>query len=425
MAQCISIFRAPCRSFLPGLLLGLLAVTATLSSAQEADTASGPDAAAEARKGPPPTPVRVATVVEETMSPRKKVFGELRPSRFTVVAAEEGGIVRELLVREGDVVAAGETVARLDAARLTLAIASNAASVQAARATVGEREAIRRRAERDLDLLRRASAQGGTNPRELSDAESTLAVTAAQLAQAHAEIAVIEQEGALLSRRLADLEVRAPFAGVVTKKHAEAGAWIADGGPVVDIADTMLLEGWFDVPQELFEPARALVSKLDAAGTAPAAKGDGSRDSTPLSALEIRTTLGAVVRTNRVRIVPAIDERSRTFHAIALIDNRDGRLAAGLALNAYIPEGAPRVYQLVPKDAIVYQGVSTLVYGIESGSAVMVPVTVLFPIGDRVAVTAAIPLAGRTVVVEGNERLMPGATVLATPAATPAAEVAR
>ena len=55
----------------------------------------------------------------------------------------------------------------------------------------------------------------------------------------------------------------------------------------------------------------------------------------------------------------------------------------------------------------------------------MVPVTVLFPIGDRVAVTAAIPLAGRTVVVEGNERLMPGATVLATPAATTAAEVAR
>ncbi|MCE2882370.1 MAG: efflux RND transporter periplasmic adaptor subunit [Planctomycetaceae bacterium] len=375
----------------------------------------GASAAARAQdgapQGPPPTPVRVAQVREEPLAPRRKVFGELRASRRTTLAAEENGIVRELLVRAGDTVAAGAVVARLDGSRLALEVRANAASLAAARATVAEREAAARRAARELELLGRAAAEGGTNPRELADAQSDLAVAEAQTLQAVAAVGVIEEQGAMLAKRVADLEVRAPFAGVATIRHTEIGAWVAEGGAVIDLADTATLEGWFDIPQELFEAAQAL---------AQAGAASGER----LRAIEIRTTLGARIAADAVRVVPEIEPRSRTFHAIAVVANADGKLAAGLAMNAFVPQGAPSPWTIVPKDALVYQGVNASVYMVVDGKAVPVGVRVAFPIGDEVAVEPGALPAGAQVVVEGNERLMPGATV-APIASAPASTEAR
>ena len=368
-------------------------------------------------QGPPPTPVKVVEAREERLAPRRKVFGELRAVRRTTVAAEEGGIVREFRVSEGSRVRAGEPVARLDGARIDLELRVLEANTAVARATLAERELGVRRAERDLDLLRRAAAQGGTNPREIADAESDLAVAAAQVVQAEASIAVLEEQAALLAERRRDLEITAPFDGVVTKRHAEAGAWIAEGGAVVEIVDSDHLEAWFDVPQEMFAAAQQLASSS-------ASSSDGG--SPALSALEIEATTGVRVAPTALRILPEIDAKSRTFHAIAAVREDHENLAAGLALNAYVPQGAPAVWTLVPKDALVYQGVNTTVFVVRGGVAVPTPVRVAFPIGEEVAIEPGVVAAGSLVVVEGNERLIPGSAVAPIAAkSAPAAEVAR
>jgi RND family efflux transporter MFP subunit len=297
-----------------------------------------------------------------------------------------------VLVVEGDAVEAGTVLIELDDARLRLELAANGAALAAARATVAEREAIAAREARNLDLHQRAATQGGTNPREMSDAESDRATAEAQASQARAAVEVIEEQGALLARRIADLSVRAPFDGRVIRRHAEKGAWVASGGAVLDLADTQLLEGWFDLPQELFAQAAALAKSSGGAA---------------VDAVEIRTSNGDAVRGASLRVVPDIDERSRTFHAIVVIPNDSGVLAPGLALTAFVPQGAPQKWTLVPKDAIVYQGTNATVYMVQNGTAVPVQVRVAFPVGDRVALDgAAIPL-GAQVVTEGNERLMP------------------
>ncbi|MFZ9880747.1 MAG: efflux RND transporter periplasmic adaptor subunit, partial [Phycisphaerales bacterium] len=190
-----------------------------------------------------------------------------------------------------------------------------------------------------------------------------------------------------------------------TIRHAEIGAWVAEGGAVIDLADTATLEGWFDIPQELFEAAQALVQPGAASGER-------------LRAIEIRTTLGARIAAEAVRVVPEIDPRSRTFHAIAVVANADGNLAAGLALNAFVPQGAPSPWTIVPKDALVYQGVNASVYMVVDGKAIPVAVRVAFPIGDEVAVEPGVLPVGAQVVVEGNERLMPGAAVAPVGAAS-------
>lgn len=371
-------------------------------------------------QGPPPTPVKVVEAREERLAPRRKVFGELRAVRRTTVAAEEGGIVREFRVSEGSRVRAGEPVARLDGARIDLELRVLEANTAVARAVLAERELGVRRAERDLDLLRRAAAQGGTNPREIADAESDLAVAAAQVVQAEASIAVLEEQAALLAERRRDLEITAPFDGVVTKRHAEAGAWIAEGGAVVEIVDSDHLEAWFDVPQEMFAAAQQLASS----SASSASSSDGG--SPALSALEIEATTGVRVAPTALRILPEIDAKSRTFHAIAAVREDRENLAAGLALNAYVPQGAPAVWTLVPKDALVYQGVNTTVFVVRGGVAVPTPVRVAFPIGEEVAIEPGVVAAGSLVVVEGNERLIPGSAVAPIAAkSAPAAEIAR
>lgn len=380
-------------------------------------------------KGPPPTPVKVAEARAADLSPRKKVFGELRASSRSTVAAEEGGIVREMRVAEGVRVAKGQTIARLDGARLDLELKVLEANAAVARATLAERELGRVRAERDLELIRRASAQGGSNPREIADAESDLAMAAAQVAQAKAAIAVVEEQGALLAKRRSDLEVVAPFAGVVTKKHAETGAWIAAGGAVVELLDDAHLEAWFDVPQEFLDAAERLAAEVAPEAASAGAAGAIGR---AVRALEIRTATGATVEPKSVRVLPEIDEGTRTFHAIVGVARGSGSLAAGLSLHAFIPQGPPAQWTLVPKDAIVYQGVNASVFVVRGGIAVPTPVRAAFPLGDEVALDPGAVAAGDQVVVEGNERLIPGAAVApvargAGAAAAPArsSEVAR
>jgi RND family efflux transporter MFP subunit len=336
----------------------------------------------------------VAEAKVESLAPRKKVFGELKASKRSTIAAEEGGIVREIVVREGGRVDAGAVIARLDDARVKLEIGANDAALAAARATADERGAMVVREERDLELMRKAQAQGGTNPREMSDAESALAIARAQAAQAKAALMVIEQQGALLAKRLKDLEVRAPYAGAVTKLRVDEGAWVGDGGAVVDFVGVDSFDGWFDVPQEFLGAANDLV-KQAATKTERAVP------------LEIQTTAGARIMAVGIRVVPEIDPRSRTFHAVTRIMRDDSALADGLALVAFVPQGAPQQWTLVPKDALVYQGTNAGLFVVQNGVAVPVQVRVAFPMGDMVALEAGAVAAGAQVVVEGNERLMP------------------
>jgi hypothetical protein len=348
----------------------------------------------------------------ESLAPRKKVFGEIRASRKSTIASEGAGLVREFPVNEGDRVPAGEVLARLDDTRIKLEIAVHAATLEAARATVAEREAVIAREERDLELLRRASAAGGTNPRELADAESALAVARAQATQARAAAVVIEQQGAILNDRLADLVVRAPFAGVVTMRHSEEGAWIAEGGAVVDLIATDELEAWFEVPQELYGATVALAAE----------SAKGLTREVPLS---IESATDVPVAAFGVRVVPEVDPRSRTFRAVLRVVNTKELLAPGLALTAFVPAGATAPRIVIPKDAILRGDASPFVYVVRGGVAMPVNVRIAFPLGDDVALEPGAIAAGDEVVTEGNERLMGPTPVAPVAPNAPAASTAR
>jgi hypothetical protein len=67
----------------------------------------------------------------------------------------------------------------------------------------------------------------------------------------------------------------------------------------------------------------------------------------------------------------------------------------------------------VSKDAVVRQGLNTLVYAVVDGKAVQIPVIVTSSLGDTVAVSGEDLVEGMPVVVRGNERIFPGSPVQA------------
>ena len=96
-----------------------------------------------------------------------------------------------------------------------------------------------------------------------------------------------------------------------------------------------------------------------------------------------------------------------------------------MSVTATVPTGAEADHLTVSRDAILRSATGPYLYVAAGGgdgkpaAAVMVPVEVLFSVGDRAAVRGRDLAAGALVVVEGNERLFPGAPLLPSPAAPP------
>ncbi len=377
----------PRRPLRPGLVLTLL--VPLLMPAAGAAAQDG---------GPPPTPVRVAPVVERLVQDRLSLTGEVRASLKSTVAADVEGRVLEVGVREGESVAAGAILARLDDTAPRLSLARLEARGLAAAAVTDVRQAELDRAELDLSRLEQLAADRASRPRELDDARAAVAVARARLAEAKADRQVIEAEAAIVADELADAVIRAPFDGVVIRRHTDPGRWMERGGEVVDLVARGRYQIWLDIPQRL---RPALASEDATVGV----RVDAADRSWPPA---------------RPVIVPLVDPEARTFPAYLWVDDPSGLLADGMSATGSVPAGQAARRTLVPRDALLQNAAGFYVFVVrETGqgppSAMPATVRVLFDLDELVAVSG--PLSeGDLVVVEGNERLFPMMPVTPVPA---------
>ncbi|MFQ3679796.1 MAG: efflux RND transporter periplasmic adaptor subunit [Pseudanabaenaceae cyanobacterium] len=200
----------------------------------------------------------------QTVVPRIDASGVLVPLQSVNVSPKVAGTLVELLVEQGDEVQAGQLLARMDASGLepqrerlqatvqaaTVALArlrngNRPEDIAAARARVvaaaSRRDLLQRRLERQRVLF----AQGAIAQDALEESEANLQAAAATLdeqtnllrlleqgsrpediAQAEAQLREARAQLAALEVQIADTEIRAPFAGVVTQKFASVGAFV-------------------------------------------------------------------------------------------------------------------------------------------------------------------------------------------------------
>lgn len=357
-----------CRGF---IACGSWLVLLVLWLASSISLAQGPG---KKPQGPPPTPVRVAPVVEELVSDQITLVGSTEAIARSIIAAEVSGLVEAFPVREGDFVKKGELLARLRSTDLVLRL----------KAAEAGREKVRSNllfAEKELG---RYTKLKGTN----SIAESKYDQALDQYQSLKQELLRTEAEIALLKDDIQRKKVVAPFAGFVAKEQTQVGEWIDVGGPVVSLVDLGRIRITVDVPERYAvqlsrkSPVRVLVESVSD-----------------------EAFLGEISA-----ILPEGDLDARTFPVRVELANPGFKIRSGMEAKATFNLGTERNALLIPKDAVVTAGTNRLVFLVASSVAQPAPVQVIGYYDGNVAVEGPLK-PGDRVVIRGNERLMAGQPV--------------
>ncbi len=329
---------------------------------------------AEEPPAPPPA-VKVAAVTAEPLYREYPVSGTLRARRRAGVAAQTSGVIAERLVEIGDRVAAGQLLAVLRNPRIQ-------PEQQAALAALGEAKARRDQAARDLKRLAelRLKDAVGEEAREQKAAE--LEAYEAAVSRARAELES-------LSGVLAEAELHAPFAGLVTAVYREPGEYLAAGEAALTVVDPGELELPLDVPAWLaaIEPGAPVAVTLAEPG------GAGGR-------LMARLDRKAVAGDDKSGLIP-----------IVLALPGDPSLIPGMRADAWLPWQSASPVLLAPLAAVIdATGERAHVLKVVDGRIDRVPITINGFSGERVGFEA--PLApGDRVAIAGHESLSDGDAV--------------
>jgi RND family efflux transporter MFP subunit len=326
--------------------------------------------AALAQNAPPPAPVAVATARSQTLAQSLNATGTVASRNDARLATEVAGRL-EWVAEPGRALKKGEVVARIDDARLALALRDNEAAVRRLEANVA---LLASQAERLEPLL----ASNVVSRNQYDEAASRL-----QMAEQELESAKVARD-----RTRLDLEratVRAPFDGSVAERLQQAGEYVPAGGALVRLVDTRNVE---------------VVARAPIAAAATIVRGQAVRVSDDERAVE-----------SRIRsVVPVGDERSRLLEIrIAL---GAGAWPIGSPVRVALATGSARPVVTVPRDAIIQrQGVS-YVYRVRSdNTAERVPVEVGIGQDAEIQIKGKVE-AGDRIVVRGGERLQPGQSVI-------------
>ena len=187
---------------------------------------------------PLPPAVTVQPARERTFVQRLFVSGSLVARDEAMVGAQIDGLrVVELLAEDGDRVAKDQVLARLDRSQLDALLAQNDAALARADAAIAQaRNQIEQsdamRAQAAADLTRAKGLALGVITQATLDqrvatarsAEAQVAAAQSALAVAEAEKRSREAERRELMVRIGRTEVRAPVAGIVSRRTARLGA---------------------------------------------------------------------------------------------------------------------------------------------------------------------------------------------------------
>jgi membrane fusion protein, multidrug efflux system len=318
--------------------------------------AGASDAAARA------TPVSVRIAESGDLEVTLRASTTLRARERVDVVPQQGGILAQIHVEEGDRVQSGDALAQLDDTEWRLQLEQAEARARAAR------EAVERaRALRGLDLM--------------SDQEVESLASDADVAAAEVDLARLRVEQA---------RIRSPIAGTVTHRFVERGQQVSTSEPAFGVADLDRLEARIGVPErdiarvQVGQVARIIVEE----GSPPVAQG----------------------RVERIR--PVVDEVSGTVLVTVEVGARAGdiRLRPGQFVNVDVVTEVLTDRITLPRTSVLVDGAAPRVYLVRDGRAVEREVTLGYSRGERVEIPVGLE-PGDTVVVVGQDNLRPDVPV--------------
>jgi len=295
---------------------------------------------AEEAKVPHEMPGFVEVVPAKTVTFQQTadLTGTVFSRRSVRVQNEVSGYVKSVNFQSGDTVQAGQVLVTIDDSTDMADLHAAEASVRVKQADLQIVDARIRLAEAEFRRQQEAHDVAATSAMEVDRARAELDKATADRLRAQAEIEEAQAKVEQMRVRLSKFTLKAPFKGRVGMRNVHEGQFLppqmgmgGDDGAVVvieEVADTIYLD--FAIPQEYMP---RVVVGMTVAGSS-ALYGDK-----PLLLKVVAIDATASRETRNVRV------RSE-------VDNKGGKLRAGMSVQVRVPLGLPANYVAVPVTAI-------------------------------------------------------------------------
>ncbi len=230
--------------------------------------------------------------------------GILTPHKDIDVATTELGIIRELLVKPGDRVVAGQPIAVLDSEVLKAQIRVKETE-SAAKGRLDQAHAEVALQEKRLAKLNEMRSTGSINSLELERAETDLMIVRGRLRAEQDQVLVQEAELERIKTLLHERTILAPDDGIITEVFKSIGEFVATNSPnIVRLIDNRKLKATFSLREDELHSMKV---------------GDLMR---------IQLGNGKVVDGVVDFVPPVADAATGWFMVTVMIDNADGKIIA-------------------------------------------------------------------------------------------------
>ena len=358
-----------------------------------------------------------------------RLLGQVEAGERATINPQIDGTVQRVLVREGDRVTAGTTIATLDDADPRLALAEAEARLaqeksNLARLQVGTRPEIiaQRQAELDAAIAREVEAEdnlervsslteeGALSQRALVEArtEANAATSEkfrvqAQLAEAQAgatqeeidaQLGLVAAAQAAVKQAELGMErtqIKAAFSGIVQSRDVDPGDYVEVSDPLLTLVSDRSLDIFLEIPERL------------SGQVAPGMKVN----------LNARALPNWQQETEITAVIPTANTASRRQLVRVSLDNLSLGLLPGMAIqgNLILPVENENTFN-VPRDALTRRGDNWLLFVVsDRNQAQQVTVEMVADLGQEVVIANPQLKVGQRVVVRGGDGLTDSAAV--------------
>lgn len=307
-------------------------------------------------------PVAVVSPERQAIYRQVEVTGTVTSPRVAQLSAATSGLILTMLAEQGDRVKTGQVLVELDPELAEL-------ESRTARAQVAQAETALVDAKRRLSEAKSLGSSGGIAQTLILDLSSEAEQDSAALQQARAQAALRE---ALVKRHT----LKAPFAGVISRRIGEAGEWVTPGQGVYELVALDDLRLDFAVAED-FIPALTEDTQVQFS----------------LNALPGESFAGKVQT-----VVPITEPGARTL-LLRVVDYerpQDPRILPGMSARATLQVPTQASGLVIPRDALLrYPDGRVVVWTVAPGDS--------GPMASEKAVRIGQSFAGMVEIVEGLE----------------------
>jgi membrane fusion protein (multidrug efflux system) len=316
----------------------------------------------------PPMPVEAAAAQHQPLVDGVRATGRVEAVDAVELRPDEQGRVTAILFREGQYVARGTPLVKIDDAMLR---------AQAERAA-----ADRDLATQQLERVRRLRSQNASSAADLERAQAAARSAAASLA--------------VLALQIERTTVRAPFAGVVGQRFVSVGDYVTPAARLLSL--------------QTVNPQRAVVE-------VPERHAARLREGQTIE-FTVAAVPGRVFRAQVDFIDPVVQDALRTIVVKARAPNPDRVLRPGMFIEARLATATRPNAVVVPEDAVQPLRTANVVWAVADGKASRRVVQLGARAQGVVEIVSGVR-AGEQVVVAGLERMAEGMPIAPRPRSAP------